>query len=180
MSFLIAAPELLAAAAVDLASINRALTAANAAAAAPTAGLLAAAEDEVSIAVAALFGSNARAYQAFSAQATAFHDRFAQTLSAAAVAYAGTDAADVLNLINAPAEALWGRPLIGNGTNGAPGTGENGGAGGILIGNGGAGGSGGPGQRGGNGGSAGLFGAGGAGGVGGFGMPGGPGGPGGD
>ncbi|WP_420891381.1 PE domain-containing protein [Mycobacterium riyadhense] len=35
MSFLIAAPELLAAAAVDLASINRALTAANAAAAAP-------------------------------------------------------------------------------------------------------------------------------------------------
>ncbi|MEK0729033.1 hypothetical protein OSH23_24295, partial [Mycobacterium ulcerans] len=50
---------------------------------------------------------------------------------------------DALNLINTPTNALLGRPLIGNGANGAPGTGQAGGPGGILWGNGGAGGSGG-------------------------------------
>ncbi|BCI92172.1 hypothetical protein NIIDMKKI_73780 [Mycobacterium kansasii] len=64
-----------------------------------------------------------------------------------------------------------GRPLIGNGTNGLPNTGQDGGPGGLLYGNGGNGGSGGPGQLGGNGGSAGLIGNGGAGGAGGPGTP---------
>ena len=65
----------------------------------------------------------------------------------------------LLNAINAPTEALVGRPLIGNGVNGAPGTGANGGAGGILIGTGGAGGAGGNAVligNGGNGGNAGI------------------------
>ncbi len=55
---------------------------------------------------------------------------------------------------------LWrtGRPLFGNGADGAPGTGQAGGDGGWLIGNGGAGGSGATGRAGGAGGSAGLFG----------------------
>jgi PGRS repeats len=108
-------------------------------------------------------------------------------LNAGAGAYASTEAAnaaaaanpwqtvqqDVLNLINAPTELLLGRPLIGNGTNGVPGTGQNGGARGLLWGNGGNGGSGvaatasSPGGPGGNGGAAGLIGNGGAGGVGG-------------
>ena len=44
--------------------------------------------------------------------------------------------------------AATGRPLVGNGTNGAPGTGQNGGPGGILWGPGGDGGSGAPGQPG--------------------------------
>ncbi len=61
---------------------------------------------------------------------------------------------DVLALVNAPALALLGRPLIGNGANGEPGTGANSAAGGILYGTGGAG------APGGNGGAAGtLFGA---------------------
>uniref|UniRef100_UPI003F588DEB PE family protein n=1 Tax=Mycobacterium tuberculosis TaxID=1773 RepID=UPI003F588DEB len=39
--------------------------------------------DEVSAAIATLFGSHAREYQAISTQWQRFHDRFAQTLSAA-------------------------------------------------------------------------------------------------
>jgi hypothetical protein len=49
---------------------------------------------------------------------------------------------DLLGIVNAPTDALLGRPLIGNGANGAPGTGAAGGDGGWLIGNGGAGGAG--------------------------------------
>src|SRR6185369_13493763 len=62
-----------------------------------------------------------------------------------------------------------GRPMVGNGADGAPGTGEDGKPGGWLRGNGGNGGSGAPGQNGGKGGDAGLHGNGGAGGTGGVG-----------
>jgi hypothetical protein len=68
-----------------------------------------------------------------------------QALTAGAVWYSAAEAAnvswlqDLLNVLNAPTEAPLGRPLIGNGANGAPGTGQNGGAGGILYGNDGAG-----------------------------------------
>ena len=59
--------------------------------------------------------------------------------------------------------------LVCNGANGLPGTGENGGDGGLLLGDGGAGGSGAPGtgEAGGNGGDSGLLGYAGAGGAGG-------------
>src|SRR6202020_1777954 len=98
-------------------------------------------------------------------RAEAFHDEFTQTLSAGARAYAAAEAAnanplqtleqDLMSVVNAPSVALTGRPLIGNGANGTPATGQNGGAGGWLVGNGGAGGSGGTGQNGGNGGAGG-------------------------
>ncbi len=110
-------------------------------------------------------------YQALSARAAAFHERFVQALATGGGAYAAAEAASVsplqsaLDLLNAPTQALLGRPLVGNGANGAPGTGANGGDGGILFGSGGAGGSGAAGMAGGNGGAAGLFGNGGAGGV---------------
>jgi PPE-repeat protein len=86
---------------------------------------------------------------------------------------------DVLTVVNAPTEFLMGRPLIGPGTNGAAGTGQAGGPGGILWGNGGRGGSGAAGQAGGPGGPAGLIGNGGVGGTGGSGAYGGAGGIGG-
>jgi PPE family len=86
---------------------------------------------------------------------------------------------DVLAVVNAPTELLVGRPLIGPGTNGAAGTGQAGGPGGILVGNGGNGGSGAAGHAGGPGGPAGLIGNGGAGGTGGSGAYGGAGGIGG-
>jgi len=167
MSFLIASPELLGAAASDLAGIGTTVSSANAAAAAQTTRVVAAAADEVSEAIASLFSGHALDFHALSAQAATFHDQFVQTLSAGAASYTGTEAANVQDtlsgLVNSPTEALFGRPLIGNGANGAPGTGANGQPGGILIGNGGAGGSGAPGQNGGNGGDAGLFGSAGAG-----------------
>ncbi|WP_136624853.1 PE family protein, partial [Mycobacterium attenuatum] len=195
MSFVVAVPETLTSTATDLAGIGSAITAANAAAATPTAGVLAAGADEVSAAIATLFSRHAQAYQTLSAQAAGFHDRFVQAFNVAGGWYAAAEAANVsalqsveqelLNAINAPAELLLGRPLIGNGANAPAGSGLPGGAGGLLLGNGGNGGSGGIGQPGGAGGDAGLIGNGGKGGngggaaAGGTGASGGPGGNGG-
>ncbi|EUA09444.1 PE family protein [Mycobacterium kansasii 732] len=129
MSFVVAAPEWIATTASDVAGVGSALTAANAAAALPTTAIVAAAEDEVSAAIAAVFGSHAQGYQALSAQMSVFHEQFVAALTAGAGAYAATEAAStsplgqLLGLINAPTQALLGRPLIGNGTNGADGTG---------------------------------------------------------
>ncbi|WP_152317230.1 PE family protein, partial [Mycobacterium tuberculosis] len=202
MSFVIAAPEALVAVASDLAGIGSALAEANAAALAPTTALLAAGADEVSAAIAALFGAHGQAYQTVSAQASAFHAQFVQALTGGGGAYAAAEAANVsaaqstdqrlLDLINGPTQALLGRPLIGDGANGGPG--QDGGPGGVLYGNGGAGGqgssggiggpgaTGGAGGKGGDGGDAQLIGDGGNGGNGGAGGTGGtpgPGGPGG-
>lgn len=191
MSYVLATPEMVAAAANNLAQIGSTLSAANAAALAPTTGVLAAGADEVSAAVASLFSGHAQAYQTLGTQAAAFHERFIQALSTAAGAYGSAEAANAsplqqaLNVINAPTQTLLGRPLIGNGTNGAPGTGQAGGPGGLLYGNGGAGGAGGTGGGGGNGGAIfnagtpGAAGTGGDGGVGGTGAAGGKGGAGG-
>ncbi|CKL97176.1 Conserved protein of uncharacterised function%2C PE-PGRS family protein [Mycobacterium tuberculosis] len=70
---MIAAPEAIAAAATDLASIGSTIGAANAAAAANTTAVLAAGADQVSVAIAAAFGAHGQAYQALSAQAATFH-----------------------------------------------------------------------------------------------------------
>ncbi|WP_419775675.1 PE family protein, partial [Mycobacterium gordonae] len=142
----------------DLTGINSALGAVNQQASAVTTRVLAAAGDEVSMAIAAIFGAHGEQYQQASAQAARFHEQFVRALAGGANAYASAEAATidqlVLGLINAPTNALLGRPLIGDGFNGAEGTGANGGAGGILWGNGGNGGSGAPGQAGGRGGDA--------------------------
>lgn len=125
MSFVIAVPEFLSAAATDLANLGSTISAANAAASIPTTGVLAAGADDVSAAIAALFGAHAQAYQTISAQAATFHAQFVQTLSAGAGAYANAEAANVqqslLNAINAPTQALLGRPLIGDGAAGPAG-----------------------------------------------------------
>src|ERR1700704_3225661 len=130
-SYLIATPEAFAAASSDLTGIGSAIRAANAAAAGSTTQVLAAAGDEVSGAISALFGSYAQQYQALSAQTALFHDQFVQALSSGGLMYAATEAAnasplqtleqDLLGVINAPTNALFGRPLIGDGTNGAAG-----------------------------------------------------------
>ncbi|MGO9927092.1 MAG: PE family protein [Mycobacterium sp.] len=92
MSYVIAAPEIVASASSDLASIGSTLSAASTAAAAPTTGLVAAAEDEVSAATAQLFGSYAKDYQAVLARAAAFHEEFAAALASAGNAYAAAEA----------------------------------------------------------------------------------------
>ncbi len=178
MSFVTAAPEMLATAAQNVANIGTSLSAANATAAASTTSVLAAGADEVSQAIARLFSDYATHYQSLNAQAAAFHHSFVQTLNAAGGAYSSAEAANasaqaleqnLLAVINAPAQALFGRPLIGNGANGTAAS-PNGGDGGILYGNGGNGFSQTTaGVAGGAGGSAGLIGNGGNGGAGGAG-----------
>ena len=103
MSFVIAAPEMMTAAASDLAGIKSALSAANAAAATQTTSVLAAAEDEVSAAIAAMFSAHGRGFQALSAQAAAFHDKFVQTLTAGTGSYVGAEAANVAAFAANPA-----------------------------------------------------------------------------
>ncbi|REQ09211.1 PE family protein, partial [Mycobacterium tuberculosis] len=92
MSFVLAMPEVLGSAATDLAALGSVLGAADAAAAATTTGIVAAAQDEVSAAIAALFSAHGRAYQVASAQAAAVHAQFVEALSAGAGAYASAEA----------------------------------------------------------------------------------------
>jgi hypothetical protein len=101
----IAAPEMIASAASDVANIGSTLNAANAAAVAPTTGILTAAEDEVSAAIAALVSGHGQAYQALAAQAAAFHEQFVQALTAGAGSYVGAEAANVAAFTANPAAA---------------------------------------------------------------------------
>jgi hypothetical protein len=94
MSYLVAAPEFLASAATDLSNLGSTLNEARAAAATQTTGVLAAAEDEVSAAIAAVFSAHGQGFQALSAQAAAFHDQFVQALTAGAGSYLSTEAAN--------------------------------------------------------------------------------------
>ncbi|MCA2344217.1 PE family protein, partial [Mycobacterium intracellulare] len=63
MSFVTTQPEALSAAAQNLATIGAALAAQNAAASAPTMGVIPAATDEVSVLIAAQFATHAQMYQ---------------------------------------------------------------------------------------------------------------------
>jgi triacylglycerol lipase len=95
MSFVVAVPDVLGTAATDLASLGSTISSANAAAATRTTGVLAAAGDEVSAAIAALFSRHAQQFQAASAQAAAFHAEFVQALNGAGSAYVAAEAANV-------------------------------------------------------------------------------------
>jgi hypothetical protein len=178
MPYVMVAPETLAAATADIAGIGSTLSGARITAAGPTTALVTAGADEVSAAITAFLTTHARQFHAVTAQADEFHAQFVQALAAGAKSYAATEAHNVLGVLNAPAEALTGRPLIGNGAD-ATVAGGRGADGGWLYGNGGSGAAGGPGQDGGAGGDAGLIGNGGHGGAGGAGAPGGSGGSGG-
>jgi hypothetical protein len=87
------APDALETAAADVARIGSAVSAGNLAAAIPTTEVAAAGADEVSAAVAALFGAYAGEYQAAAAHAATYCEQFVSTLSAAAASYAGAEAA---------------------------------------------------------------------------------------
>jgi hypothetical protein len=118
MSFVIAAPELIEAAAHDLSGIGSTLGEATNFAAAPTTSIAAAGADEVSVAIAALFGSHGQEFQALSAQAAAFHDEFVGLMKSGAGAYVRSEVANAEQMLggalHAPAEAL------GAGVAGAP------------------------------------------------------------
>lgn len=100
MSFVFVEPQIVSAFGVDLSGIGSAIGAANAAAAASTTGVLAAAADEVSVQIAALFSENAAGYQQVSAQVAASYERFVQAVTAGAGAYAAAEANTVQTLVN--------------------------------------------------------------------------------
>ncbi len=121
MSFVVITPEILSTATADLAEIGSALAEANSAVAAPTTKLLAAGADEISAAIADLFGGHAEAYQAVCARAAAYHAEFVRILNAGAISYAGAEAANasplqmleqqVRGLVNAPTGSATMPPL---------------------------------------------------------------------
>ena len=91
MSFVLAEPQIMASVAENIQGIGSAVSEASAAAAAPTSGLLAAAGDEVSAAIASLFGAHGQEFQTVISQAQAFHNEFELTLAGAANAYLNTE-----------------------------------------------------------------------------------------
>lgn len=97
MSFVTAQPEALSAAAADLAGIGTTMSAQNAAAAAPTIGVVPAAADQVSALTAAQFAVHAQMYQTISAHAEAIHQLFVNTLGTSATSYALTEAANAVS-----------------------------------------------------------------------------------
>ena len=94
MSFVVAAPDAMSTVAQDLAGIHSSLSQVTAAATGPTTAIVAAAEDEVSAAVAALFGTFGQEYHAVGGRAAAFHEQFVGALNGAAGAYASTELAN--------------------------------------------------------------------------------------
>ncbi|WP_068182956.1 PE family protein [Mycobacterium sp. UM_CSW] len=91
MSYVIADPEMMTAAAGDLAAIGLNVNAAHMVAAAPTVAVIPAAADEVSTGIAHLFSQHAANYQALAGQAAASYEQFAQHLTASAGAYASAE-----------------------------------------------------------------------------------------
>ena len=162
-AYLVASPEALAMASADLNGIGEAIKQATSLAAPSTTSVLTAAEDEISVAIATVFGTHGQQFQALSAQAELFHSNFAQPdLGWERVFGRGGEAASTMAAFTdvggapfSPFLDLMGRALFGNGVNGAAGlngtgaAGGNGGDGGLIWGAGGAGGDGGSGVAGG-------------------------------
>jgi hypothetical protein len=98
MSFVNAVPEALISAATDLAGIGSTISAANTAAAVQTTSLVAAAQDEVSGAIAALFSARGQEFHALSAQAAGFHDKFVQAMTEGSQSYVTAEAANTTPL----------------------------------------------------------------------------------
>jgi hypothetical protein len=94
MSFVTTQPEALSSAATTLGGVGSSFSAQNAAASAPTTGVVPAAADDVSALTAARFVANAQLYQVVAAQAAAIHEQFVNTLATSSGSYAATEAAN--------------------------------------------------------------------------------------
>jgi PE family len=105
MSFVISAPETIAAAATDLAGIGSTLSAAHLAAEVPTVAVVPAAADEVSASIAHLFSAHAQDYQALAGRAAVSYEQFVQHLTASARSFASAEAANFVLLQPAAASA---------------------------------------------------------------------------
>jgi hypothetical protein len=94
MSFVTAQPDVMVAAAGNLAGSGATMAAQNGAAAGPTTGVVSPAADIVSAMTAAHFVMNAQYYQLIAAQAAAVHEQLVSTLRSGAGAYALTEDAN--------------------------------------------------------------------------------------
>ncbi len=145
-SYVVAAPEAVALASQDLTGIGETIKGATAAAAPSTTELVAAAHDEVSAAIANVFGNYAEEFQTLTAHAAQFHTQFGHALSTAGANYAASEASNVSLLVRglqqqffdqgffSPFIYLTGQPLFGKQAVGPVVTGTTGpGLGGRLI-----------------------------------------------
>ncbi|WP_205877328.1 PE family protein [Mycobacterium camsae] len=129
MSLLLKSPEALTTTAAQWEDVGAAVTAANRAVSAATTGPAAAAVDEISTMVAAVFADYGREYQTVSAQAGAVGERLVRTLREGAHSYAATEAASasvlqdaqnaLLSLVDVPARAFSTHPLLATESAGA-------------------------------------------------------------
>ncbi len=126
MSYLLTRPELLGSTAADVEGIGSAIDAAGALAAPSTTGLAAAAQDEVSAAIAKLFGMYGEQYQALLSQGALFHSQFGRALAAAAQTYEQAETAnaavlsEVSNAVKATVSTPLGHVSAAGGRSGAP------------------------------------------------------------
>ena len=93
MSWFVAGPEAMAAAASNLADIGSTIAESNTAAAQQTQEVPASAADQVSAAIATFWNAHAQGYQNISAQMSAFHDQFVRALASGSSSYANTETA---------------------------------------------------------------------------------------
>lgn len=111
MSQLTAQPQLMTAAAENLASIRAALAEANAAAAGSTTGLAAAAADEISAAAAQLFGAFGQEYQAIVGEVGLLQEEFNQLLAGSGLAYAEAEIANAAAVATGALSGLGANPV---------------------------------------------------------------------
>jgi PE family len=112
MSYVIVAPEMMTAAAADLATIGSTVSEAHTAAA-PALAPIPAAADEVSVGIAHLFSAHAQGFQALAGKAATFHEQFVQNMKAGASSYTWIEEAIAALLrvdpadVDRPAWDLW-------------------------------------------------------------------------
>ena len=98
MAYAVADPEIMTAAASDLATIGSDLSAARLVAAAQTTSVIPAAADEVSAGIANLVSAHARAFQALTQSASTFHQQFTHNINAAAASYSSAESVSAAKL----------------------------------------------------------------------------------
>jgi len=113
VAYVIAAPEMMTAAAGGLATICSNVNVAHLVAAGPTTAVLPAAADEVSADIAQLFSQHAASYQAAAGQAAAFGQQFTQNLKAGAFSYADAEATAAGLLQNIRMNLVEGAVVVG-------------------------------------------------------------------
>ncbi len=120
MSYVLAEPQMMAAAATDVAAISSTVSAAHMAAAAPTVSLIPAAADQVSTGIAQLFSGVAQDFHSLVGQAATFGQQFAQHLHLGAGSYTAAEAVSAASLSLPDANSLvsivnglWGQLISG-------------------------------------------------------------------